>query len=148
MVEVCQSLSRTTTVGSILTGHTYTLKAGKTMSGATTVDGVAVRCVQPLYSGLLGAGAEQYCPCVDGIRVKLTLATSSVGIPKSHFTKRDPSREAHIIYIRLNPHQTYQTDTTPCRRHRHPPLSYTNAVGLTQIRKIQRSSRRHFLVGK
>lgn len=76
IIEDCQSLSRTTTVGSILTGHTTTLKAGKDIAGATTVDGVPVRCVQPLYSGLLGVSAEQYCPCVDGIRVKLTLATT------------------------------------------------------------------------
>jgi hypothetical protein len=60
-----------------MNGHTSTLKAGKTISGAVDTDGVPVRCVQPLYSGLLGVGAEQYCPCVDGIRVKLTLATSN-----------------------------------------------------------------------
>jgi hypothetical protein len=77
IVEDCQSLSRTTSVNSIMNGHTSTLKAGKTISGAVDTDGVPVRCVQPLYSGLLGVGAEQYCPCVDGIRVKLTLATSN-----------------------------------------------------------------------
>jgi hypothetical protein len=77
MIEDCQPISRFTTVGSILTGGTTTLKAGKTISAATTVDGVAVRCIQPLYSGLLGAGAEQFMPMVDGCRVKITLATSN-----------------------------------------------------------------------
>lgn len=76
IIEDCQDLSRSLTVGSIMNGTTSTLKAGKSISGDTTVDGVPVRCVQPLYSGLLGAGAEQFCPMVDGIRVKLTLATS------------------------------------------------------------------------
>lgn len=76
VIEDCQNLSRSLTVGSIMNGTTSTLKAGKSISAATTVDGVAFRCVQPLYSGLLGVGAEQFCPMVDGIRIKLTLATS------------------------------------------------------------------------
>jgi hypothetical protein len=76
IIEDFQSLSRATTVGTILTGATTTLKAGATISAATTVDGPPVRCALPLYSGVLGVGAEQYCPMVDGIRVKLTLASS------------------------------------------------------------------------
>jgi hypothetical protein len=76
MIEDCQSLSRSTTVNTILTGATTTLKAGATISAATTVDGPPVRCALPLYSGVLGVQAEQYCPMVDGIRVKITLATS------------------------------------------------------------------------
>ena len=78
IIEDCQDLSRSVNTGSILNGTTSTLKAGKVISSATVdADGVPVRCIQPLYSGLLGAGAEQYCPMVDGIRVKLTLATSN-----------------------------------------------------------------------
>lgn len=76
IIEDCQSINRSLSVGSILSGTTTTLKAGKDIAGAINTDGVPVRCVMPLYSGLLGVGAEQYCPCVDGIRVKLTLATS------------------------------------------------------------------------
>lgn len=76
IIEDCQSQNRSVNLGSILNGTTSTLKAGKTISAATGVDGVPVRCIQPLYSGLLGVGAEQFCPCVDGIRVKLTLATT------------------------------------------------------------------------
>ena len=77
MIEDCQSLSRATTLGTVLSGGTSTLKAGKTISAATTVDGVPVRCVQALYSGCLGAGAENYMYMCDGIRVKITLATSN-----------------------------------------------------------------------
>lgn len=77
MIEDCQDLTRFTNVGSILTGATSTLKAGKELAAATGVDGVPVRCVQPLYSGLLGVGAEQFMPMVDGCRVKLSLATSN-----------------------------------------------------------------------
>lgn len=76
VIEDCQGLQRFTGVGSILNGATTTLKAGKAIGAATTIAGVPVRCVLPLYSGLLGVGAEQYCPMVDGIRLKLTLATS------------------------------------------------------------------------
>lgn len=77
IIEDCQDVSRSVNTGSILNGTTTTLKAGKTISAAIDTDGVPVRCIQPLYSGLLGVGAEQFCPCVDGIRVKLTLATSN-----------------------------------------------------------------------
>ena len=78
IIEDCQSVSRSVNTGSILNGTTTTLKAGKVISSdVSDNDGVPARCIQPLYSGLLGMGAEQYCPCVDGIRVKLTLATSN-----------------------------------------------------------------------
>ena len=78
MIEDCQPLTRFTTISSVLNGATTTLKAGKTISGSiATIGANATRCCLPLYSGLLGVGAEQYCPMVDGIRVKLTLATSN-----------------------------------------------------------------------
>lgn len=79
IVEDCQGLQRFTGVGSVLNGATTTLKTGKTISSATAsaLGPNATRCVLPLYSGLLGVGAEQYCPMVDGIRLKLTLATSN-----------------------------------------------------------------------
>ena len=74
IIEDLQPLPRFTGVGSILNGATTTLKAGATITGDTTVDGTPIRCVLPLYSGVLGVGAEQFCPMVDGMRVKLTLA--------------------------------------------------------------------------
>jgi hypothetical protein len=78
IIEDCQPLSRSLTIGSVTNGTGTALKTGKNIASATiNTDGVPVRCALPLYSGLLGVGAEQYCPCVDGIRVKLTLATSS-----------------------------------------------------------------------
>ena len=77
IVEDLQPLERFKSVGSILNGATTTLKAGSTISAATTVDGTAIRCALPLYSAVLGAGAEQYCPMVDGIRVKVTLAKTT-----------------------------------------------------------------------
>ena len=79
IVEDMQSEQRATGLGNILSGHDDdTIKTGKELrTAATTVDGTPIRCVQPLYSGCLGMGAEQYMPMVDGIRVKLTLATSA-----------------------------------------------------------------------
>lgn len=76
MIEDCQSLSRATTINTLLTGATSTLKAGQIISAATTVDGPSVRCALPLYSGVLGVQSEQFCPMIDGIRVKVTLATT------------------------------------------------------------------------
>jgi hypothetical protein len=81
-----QPLGRSTTVGTIVAGATSTLKAGIQLNGATTVDGPVVRCALPLYSGVLGAGAEQYCPLVDGIRLRMTMASTEVGLKYSNIT--------------------------------------------------------------
>lgn len=78
MINDCQGVGRSASVGSIMNGATTTLKAGASLSAATTVDGVPVRCVLSLHSGLIGTGAEQYCYMgMSGIRIKLTLATSN-----------------------------------------------------------------------
>lgn len=73
-------LGRSTTTQTILGGATSTLKAGIKLNGTTGVDGPIVRCSLPLYSGVLGMGAEQYCPLVDGIRLRMTMAATEVGL--------------------------------------------------------------------
>jgi hypothetical protein len=81
----CQSLSRSTTIGTF-NGATSTLKAGIQLNGATTVDGPVIRCSIPLYSGVLGMGAEQYAPMVDGIRLRATMAATAVGLKYANIT--------------------------------------------------------------
>jgi hypothetical protein len=81
-----QPLGRSTTVGTILAGATSTLKAGIQLNGATTVDGPVVRVSIPLYSGVLGMGAEQYCPLCDGMRLRMTMAASEVGLKFANIT--------------------------------------------------------------
>ena len=73
IVEDLQPKERAATTGQILNGSS-SFKTGLQINGATTVDGVPIRCALTLYSAVLGAGAEQFMPMVDGIRVKLTLA--------------------------------------------------------------------------
>lgn len=75
-----QPLGRSTTVGTILTGATSTIKAGIKLNGATTVDGPVVRCALPLHSAVLGTGASQFCPLVDGIRLRMTMATTATAL--------------------------------------------------------------------
>lgn len=81
-----QPLGRSTTTGTILAGATSTLKAGIQLNGATGVDGPVVRCALPLYSGVLGMGAEQYCPMVDGIRLRMTMASTDTGLKYANIT--------------------------------------------------------------
>ncbi len=81
-----QPLGRSTTTGTILAGATSTLKAGIKLNGATGVDGPVVRCAIPLYSGVLGMGAEQYCPMVDGIRLRMTMAATAVALKYANIT--------------------------------------------------------------
>ena len=75
-----QPLGRSTTSGTILAGATSTLKAGIKLNGATGVDGPVVRCSLPLYSGVLGVGSEQFCPLVDGIRLRMTMANTATAL--------------------------------------------------------------------
>lgn len=81
-----QPLGRSITAGTILNGSTSTLKAGIQLNGATGVDGPVVRCSIPLYSGVLGMGAEQYAPLVDGIRLRMTMAASEIGLKFANVT--------------------------------------------------------------
>lgn len=77
IIEDLQSERRSINSGQILFGTTSSVKQGAKISSATsTADGIPIRCALPLYSGVLGQGAEQFCPMVDGMRVKLTLAPS------------------------------------------------------------------------
>lgn len=80
VLQDLQPLGRSTTVGTILNGSTSTLKAGIKLNGLTTVDGPVVRCALPLHSAVLGTGAQQFCPLVDGIRLRMTMATTAVGM--------------------------------------------------------------------
>lgn len=77
IVEDLQPKERAATTAQILNGAS-SFKTGLAINGATTVDGVPIRCALTLYSAVLGAGAEQFMPMVDGIRVKLTLAPTDV----------------------------------------------------------------------
>jgi hypothetical protein len=74
-----QPLGRSTTIGTFQ-GATSTLKAGITLSSTTGVDGPVIRCALPLYSAVLGMGAEQYFPMVDGCRIRMTMATTAVAM--------------------------------------------------------------------
>jgi len=80
-----QALGRSTTVGTFQ-GATSTLKAGVQLNGATTVDGTVIRCAIPLYSAVLGMGAEQYAPLVDGIRLRMTMAATAVALKYANIT--------------------------------------------------------------
>lgn len=86
LVEDLQSLGRSTTVGTIMKGATSTLKAGITLSSTTGVAGPTVRCVLPLYSGVLGVGAEQWCPMVDGIRLRMSMAAVGTALKFANVT--------------------------------------------------------------
>lgn len=74
-----QPLGRSTTMGTFQ-GATSTLKAGITLSSTTGVDGATIRCALPLYSAVLGMGAEQYMPMVDGCRLRMSMAASDVAL--------------------------------------------------------------------
>jgi len=80
-----QALGRSTTMGTF-NGSTTTLKAGIQLNGATTVDGAVIRCSIPLYSGVYGLGAEQYPPCIDGARLRMTMASTAVGLKFANIT--------------------------------------------------------------
>jgi hypothetical protein len=81
-----QPLGRSTTVGTILNGATSTVKAGLKLNGATTVDGVTLRCSIPIYSAVYGVGAEQFAPMCDGARIRLTMAASDVALKYANIT--------------------------------------------------------------
>lgn len=74
-----QPLGRSTTMGTFQ-GATSSLKAGITLSSTTGVDGATIRCSIPLYSAVLGMGAEQYFPMVDGCRLRMSMAASDVAL--------------------------------------------------------------------
>ena len=87
LLQDLQPLGRSTTIGTILNGSTSTLKAGIKLNSATSgADGAVVRCALPLHSAVLGTGAQQFCPLVDGIRLRMTMATTAVGMTFANST--------------------------------------------------------------
>ena len=80
MIQDLQPLGRSTTLGTFQ-GAGASAKIGATLSGTTGVDGVTIRCAIPLYSGLLGVGAEQWAYLgMDGLRLRMTMATTAVAL--------------------------------------------------------------------
>ena len=71
IVEDFQPLSRSKNLGSILHGTGATAKIGRTIEGDNTV---GIRVSIPLYSAVLGTMAQNHCPAVDGMRLRLTFA--------------------------------------------------------------------------
>ena len=71
IVEDFQPLSRSQNLGSILHGTGATAKIGRTIEGDDTV---GIRVSIPLYSAVLGTMAQNHCPAVDGMRLRITFA--------------------------------------------------------------------------
>lgn len=85
MVEDLQPKERAATTGQILNGST-SFKSGLAINGATTVAGNPIRCALTCYSGVIGQGAEQFCPMVDGMRIKITLAPTNTALHQANET--------------------------------------------------------------
>jgi len=87
ILDDLQPLGRSTTIRTILGGSTSTLKAGIKLNSATSgADGAVVRCALPLHSAVLGTGAQQFCPLVDGIRLRMTMATTATALTYGNTT--------------------------------------------------------------
>lgn len=71
IIEDLQSSERTKTMGSILNGSSAT--AFKT--GADLTD--RVRISIPILESVIGTLASNYCPCVDGMRLRISFDTAS-----------------------------------------------------------------------
>ena len=93
LVEDHQNKSRAQNIGSILSGHkefswttnvpTTDDDTGATLGTAAVLDdakktgkdiSTKIRVSIPLYSAIIGTMCSQYCPSVDGIRCRITLA--------------------------------------------------------------------------
>lgn len=85
MVEDLQPKERAGTTAQILNGSS-SFKTGLQINGATGVDGVPIRCALTCYSGVIGAAAEQFCPMVDGMRIKVTLAPTNIALTQDNTT--------------------------------------------------------------
>ena len=98
LVEDHQNKSRAQNIGSILSGHaqfapnvpTTAEDTGATL-GTALVDAkksgkdisTKVRISIPLYSAVIGTMCSQYCPAVDGIRCRITLAPNDEALQYS-----------------------------------------------------------------
>jgi hypothetical protein len=104
MVEDLQPKERAATTGQILLGAS-SFKTGAAINSATSeTDGVPIRCALTLYSAVLGSGAEQFMPMVDGIRVKLTLAPTNVALTldnETNYTAADTKYKLSNIALQL-----------------------------------------------
>ena len=105
IVEDFQPLSRSQNLGSILHGTGATAKIGRTIEGDDTV---GIRVSIPLYSGVLGTMAQNHCPAVDGMRLRLTFAqpdyalkedASVAGTTSCRYQLSDISIEADYIDV-------------------------------------------------
>ena len=76
LIEDHQSSSRAINSHGILNGGAST--ASK--QGAEIAVGATVRITVPLYSAVIGTMCSQYCPAVDGIRLRLTLAPHTTAL--------------------------------------------------------------------
>jgi len=72
VIEDHQPAGRGASAFSILNGGAGAIKAG----AAVTV-GKKVSCAIPLYSAVIGTMCSQYCPAVDGIRLRVTFASNA-----------------------------------------------------------------------
>lgn len=70
IVEDHQSAGRSANTHSILNGGQDSTKKGAELTAGTTV-----RVNIPIYSAVIGTMCSQYCPAVDGIRLRVTFAS-------------------------------------------------------------------------
>jgi len=88
LMEDHQSKSRAQNIGSILSGHGEFVKDTVGGSATASIDPVKsgkdlttkIRVSIPLYSSTLGLLASNYLPLVDGIRLRLTLASNDIAL--------------------------------------------------------------------
>ena len=124
LVEDHQNKSRAQNMGSILSGHkefswttnvpTTAEDSGATLGTAAVLDDAKkkgkdlttkIRVSIPLYSAIIGTMCSQYCPAVDGMRLRLTLAPNdealqyTTGTPKYTMSKIS----LNMDYLDINP---------------------------------------------
>lgn len=81
------SAGRSLTVGSIVNGTSTSIKTGVKLNSATTAtDGAVIRVCLPVYSGVLGVLAQQFCPAVDGIRQRFTFEATDTALTYTNTT--------------------------------------------------------------
>jgi len=120
LVEDHQNKSRAQNIGSILSGHaqfapnvpTTAEDTGATL-GTALVDAkktgkdltTKIRVSIPLYSAVIGTMCSQYCPAVDGMRLRLTLAPNDEALQYSTATPKYTMSKIslNMDYLDINP---------------------------------------------
>lgn len=120
LVEDHQNKSRAQNIGSILSGHaqfepnvpTTAEDTGATL-GSALVDAkksgkdltTKIRISIPLYSAVIGTMCSQYCPAVDGIRCRITLAPNDEALVYSSGTPAYTMDKIslNMDYLDINP---------------------------------------------